>query len=127
MEEQEHLILRMLAHLVESHHLTQRELGEKLAAITGAPWTQQKVWKVLNGRIDLTVDMLIKLCHAFNVSLVELLIRAQALREMPPEVRDYLARLQGSAESPLIVILAPSEPATAQPAGTPHTPSVRTA
>lgn len=127
MDEQERLILKMLASLMETQQLTQRALGEKLAEITGAAWTQQKVWKVLNGRIDLTVDMLLKLCQAFGVSLVELLVRAQALREMPPEVREYLSHVQGGTRSPLIVILSPPEPAT-EPAHDPQShPHVRTA
>ena len=99
-QEEERLILKMLGVLMQYRHLSQRELGEQLAVITGKPWTQQKVWKVLNGKIDLTVDMLLHLCHAFHMPLVELIVKAQALRPMSAEVREYLAGF------PLFVVIS---------------------
>jgi transcriptional regulator with XRE-family HTH domain len=103
MEEQERLILKMLSALMHERRLSQRALGEQLAAITGTPWSQQKVWKVLNGKIELTVDMLLKLCEAFDMGLVELLMKAQALKPMPAAVADYLKGLPHY----LVVIVKP--------------------
>src|SRR4051812_13696918 len=107
-DEQTHLILQMLQQLMTTQGLTQKALGETLAAVTGEPWPQQRVWKLLHDKLELTVEMLVHVCQALHISLVDLLVQAQALRPMPPEVRRYLETLSGGlVTKPIYIVLAP--------------------
>ena len=77
MDPHEQAVLDMLQTIMDERQLTQRELAQKLIAIThDESWIQQKVWKVLHGKVELTFDILVQWSFAFEIPLLTLLHRA---------------------------------------------------
>lgn len=81
-------------------------------------WTQSRVSKLLNGKVDLSVDILAALCFAVDVSLVEVvrdhglefcaemtpseLRILERLRQLPPQVFEALMTLLQARTKTLI-------------------------
>lgn len=79
--------------------ISQREAADRATLRTGEQWSQGKVWKILNGTVELGVEELAVLAEVAGINLVELfrekgrdlladltpteLAIVQALRERP--------------------------------------------
>jgi transcriptional regulator with XRE-family HTH domain len=77
-------ILEKLHDRMTAQHVTQRELAQRLAALTGDhSWTQQKVWRILHGQADLTIETLAAWCRVLHVTLIGFIV--DALVPPPPD------------------------------------------
>lgn len=61
-----------LREALDARHLSQRAIADRLAKFTGETWSQPRVGKVLNGRVELKVEDVALLAGLAGLSIVEL-------------------------------------------------------
>jgi transcriptional regulator with XRE-family HTH domain len=68
---------------VEKAGLSQSTLGRRMMEITGEPWPQSRVWKLLHNRTGIKLTDVEALCIALGIKLSELIARALSAAERP--------------------------------------------
>jgi transcriptional regulator with XRE-family HTH domain len=87
------------------HQLTQKQVAERLAQLTGELWSQPRLAKVLAGTVEVRLDDLAAICWIIGLSLVEAVREPgrEYVADLTPSELELLRRLRENPHAQTVI------------------------